>query len=127
MRARKISCLHCAGPTCRDPGYDGVKSEAPYCPACDAVWQKAACVVCGEVFLVDVTRHRGGHHCAPGTERRIEAGVIYVNRPQGATTGAWPGFQAFAGWKGSSSTGKAIGSFYYLPQYLREQSLTWVE
>ena len=60
-------------------------------------------------------------------ERRIEAGVIYVNRPQGATTGAWPGFQAFAGWKGSSSTGKAIGSFYYLPQYLREQSLTWVE
>ncbi|MFO1467227.1 MAG: aldehyde dehydrogenase family protein [Steroidobacteraceae bacterium] len=60
-------------------------------------------------------------------ERRIEAGVIYVNRPQGSTTGAWPGYQAFAGWKGSSSTGKAIGSFYYLPQYLREQSLTWVE
>lgn len=60
-------------------------------------------------------------------ERRIEAGVLYVNRPQGATTGAWPGYQAFAGWKGSSSTGKAIGSFYYLPQYLREQSLTWVE
>jgi acyl-CoA reductase-like NAD-dependent aldehyde dehydrogenase len=59
--------------------------------------------------------------------RRIEAGVIYFNRPQGATTGAWPGYQAFAGWKGSSSTGKAIGSFYYLPQYLREQSQTWVE
>lgn len=57
----------------------------------------------------------------------IEAGVIYLNRPQGATTGAWPGYQAFAGWKGSSSTGKAIGSFYYLPQYLREQSQTRVE
>lgn len=58
---------------------------------------------------------------------RIEAGVTYVNRPQGATTGAWPGYQAFGGWKGSGSTGKAIGSFYYLPQYLREQSQTWVE
>jgi 1-pyrroline-5-carboxylate dehydrogenase len=57
----------------------------------------------------------------------IEAGVTYLNRPQGATTGAWPGYQAFGGWKGSGSTGKAIGSFYYLPQYLREQSQTWVE
>ncbi len=58
---------------------------------------------------------------------RIEAGVTYANRPQGATTGAWPGYQPFGGWKGSGSTGKAIGSFYYLPQYLREQSQTWVE
>lgn len=57
----------------------------------------------------------------------IEAGVTYANRPQGATTGAWPGYQAFGGWKGSGSTGKAIGSFYYLPQYLREQSQTIVE
>ena len=57
----------------------------------------------------------------------IEAGVTYVNRPQGATTGAWPGYQPFGGWKGSGSTGKAIGSFYYLPQYMREQSQTWVE
>jgi len=57
----------------------------------------------------------------------IEAGVVYVNRPQGATTGAWPGYQAFGGWKGSGSTGKAIGSFYYLPLYLREQSQTVVE
>jgi acyl-CoA reductase-like NAD-dependent aldehyde dehydrogenase len=56
-----------------------------------------------------------------------EAGVTYVNRPQGATTGAWPGYQAFGGWKGSGSTGKAIGSFYYLPQYMREQSQTIVE
>jgi 1-pyrroline-5-carboxylate dehydrogenase len=58
---------------------------------------------------------------------RIQAGVTYVNRPQGATTGAWPGYQAFGGWKGSGSTGKAIGSFYYLPQYMREQSQTVVE
>lgn len=58
---------------------------------------------------------------------RIEAGVTYVNRPQGATTGAWPGYQAFGGWKGSGSTGKAIGSFWYLPQYLREQSQTVVD
>ena len=58
---------------------------------------------------------------------QVEAGVTYVNRPQGATTGAWPWYQAFGGWKGSGSTGKAIGSFYYLPQYLREQSQTIVE
>lgn len=57
----------------------------------------------------------------------IEAGVTYANRPQGATTGAWPGYQPFGGWKGSGTTGKAIGSFYYLPQYLREQSQTVVE
>jgi acyl-CoA reductase-like NAD-dependent aldehyde dehydrogenase len=56
-----------------------------------------------------------------------EAGVCYANRPQGATTGAWPGYQAFGGWKGSGNTGKAIGSFYYLPQYMREQSQTIVE
>lgn len=58
---------------------------------------------------------------------RIEAGVTYVNRPQGATTGAWPGYQPFGGWKASGTTGKAIGSFYYLPQYLREQSQTVVD
>ncbi len=59
--------------------------------------------------------------------QNIEAGVTYANRPQGATTGAWPGYQPFAGWKGSGNTGKAIASFYYLPQYLREQSQTVVE
>lgn len=56
----------------------------------------------------------------------VEAGVCYANRPQGATTGAWPGHQPFGGWKGSGSTGKAAGSFYYLPQYLREQGRTVV-
>ncbi|MGC4395457.1 aldehyde dehydrogenase family protein [Hydrogenophaga sp. T2] len=54
----------------------------------------------------------------------IEAGVTYVNRPLGATTGAWPGYQPFGGWKGSGSTGKALASFHYLPQYMREQSQT---
>jgi acyl-CoA reductase-like NAD-dependent aldehyde dehydrogenase len=60
-------------------------------------------------------------------QEHIEAGVTFANRPQGATTGAWPGYQAFGGWKGSGNTGKAIASFYYLPQYLREQSQTVVD
>ena len=55
-----------------------------------------------------------------------EAGVCYANRPQGATTGAWPGHQPFGGWKGSGSTGKSAGSFYYLPQFLKEQGRTVV-
>lgn len=54
----------------------------------------------------------------------IEAGVCYANRPQGATTGAWPGFQPFGGWKGSGSTGKNAGGHYYLPLYMHEQSQT---
>lgn len=57
----------------------------------------------------------------------IQAGVLYVNRASGATTGAWPGYQSFGGWKGSGSTGKAAGSFYYLPQYMHEQSQTVVD
>lgn len=57
----------------------------------------------------------------------IEAGVLYVNRDTGATTGAWPGYQSFGGWKASTGTGKAAGSFYYLQQYMREQSQTVVE
>ena len=57
----------------------------------------------------------------------IEAGVLYVNRRAGATTGAWPGIQAFGGWKGSGSTGKAGLSMYYVAQFLREQSHTVVD
>jgi 1-pyrroline-5-carboxylate dehydrogenase len=56
----------------------------------------------------------------------IEAGVVYVNRAAGATTGAWPGVQPFGGWKGSGSAGKAGGGLYYVQQYLREQSRTVV-
>ncbi len=69
----------------------------------------------------------GAEHEIDGFLERIEAGVVYVNRPQGATTGAWPGYQPFGGWKASGSTGKAIGSFWYLPLYLREQSQTVVD
>lgn len=57
----------------------------------------------------------------------IEAGVLYVNRETGATTGAWPGYQAFGGWKGSGSTGKAGGSLYYVQQYMHEQSQTVID
>jgi 1-pyrroline-5-carboxylate dehydrogenase len=57
----------------------------------------------------------------------IEAGVIYVNRRAGATTGAWPGIQPFGGWKGSTATGKAGGGFYYVQQFMREQSQTIVD
>lgn len=57
----------------------------------------------------------------------IEAGVTYANRPQGATTGAWPGFQPFGGWKGSGSTGKNAGGHYYLQLYMREQINTVIE
>ena len=59
--------------------------------------------------------------------RNIQAGVTYANRPQGATTGAWPGFQPFGGWKGSGSSGKNAGGHYYLPLYLHEQIQTLIE
>ena len=55
---------------------------------------------------------------------RIHAGVVYVNRRAGSTTGAWPGVQPFGGWKASGTTGKAGGGPYYVMQYLREQSRT---
>jgi 1-pyrroline-5-carboxylate dehydrogenase len=54
----------------------------------------------------------------------IQAGVIYVNREKGATTGAWPGVQPFGGWKASGSTSRGGGGIYYVQQYLREQSQT---
>ena len=57
----------------------------------------------------------------------IEAGVNYANRPQGATTGAWPGFQPFGGWKGSGSSGKNAGGHYYLQLYMHEQIRTLVK
>jgi 1-pyrroline-5-carboxylate dehydrogenase len=57
---------------------------------------------------------------------RVEAGVVYVNRRAGATTGAWPGVQPFGGWKGSGSSGKASGGLYYVQQFMREQSRTIV-
>jgi 1-pyrroline-5-carboxylate dehydrogenase len=54
----------------------------------------------------------------------IQAGVVYVNRRAGATTGAWPGIQSFGGWKGSGSSGKGGLGPYYVQQFVREQSQT---
>jgi 1-pyrroline-5-carboxylate dehydrogenase len=54
----------------------------------------------------------------------MEAGVLYVNRRTGATTGAWPGVQSFCGWKGSGMTGRGGCGPYYVGQFLREQSRT---
>ena len=55
---------------------------------------------------------------------RAEAGVLFVNRREGATTGAWPGIQAFCGWKQSGVSGKGGLGPHYLPQFMREQSRT---
>lgn len=55
---------------------------------------------------------------------QIEAGVTYVNRAAGATTGAWPDIQSFGGWKGSGTSGAGGGGPWYLRSYLREQSRT---
>jgi 1-pyrroline-5-carboxylate dehydrogenase len=57
----------------------------------------------------------------------IEAGVTYVNRAAGATTGAWPDIQSFGGWKSSGTSGAGGGGPWYLRQYLREQSRTLVK
>jgi len=57
----------------------------------------------------------------------IEAGVTYVNRAAGATTGAWPDINPFGGWKGSGTSGTGGGGPWYLRQYLREQSRTLIK
>ena len=56
--------------------------------------------------------------------RTAQAGVLYANRRSGATTGAWPGYQTFCGWKGSGVDGKGGLGPYTIPRYMREQSLT---
>lgn len=50
-----------------------------------------------------------------------QAGVNYLNRSQGSTTGAWPAYQSFGGWKASGSSGVGAGGPYYLQRYSREQ------
>jgi 1-pyrroline-5-carboxylate dehydrogenase len=55
----------------------------------------------------------------------MQAGVLYVNRRLGATTGARVGVQTFGGWKGSGSTGRNSYGPYYLHGFLREQSQTF--
>jgi 1-pyrroline-5-carboxylate dehydrogenase len=57
---------------------------------------------------------------------QIQAGTTYANRPQGATTGAWPGFQPFGGWKGSGASGKNGGGLYYVQLYMHEQIRTLI-
>ena len=57
---------------------------------------------------------------------RIESGMCYVNRFQSATTGALVQAQPFGGWKFSGTTGKFAGGYWYLPQFMREQSRTVV-
>lgn len=57
----------------------------------------------------------------------MDSGVLYANRRTGATTGAWPGVQAFCGWKSSGSTGKGGCGPYYVAQFMREQSQTRME
>ena len=72
----------------------------------------------------------GFFSCEPGEIDKflehVQAGVVYVNRRAGATTGAWPGVQPFGGWKGSGSSGKSSGGLYYVQQFMREQSRTVV-
>jgi 1-pyrroline-5-carboxylate dehydrogenase len=58
---------------------------------------------------------------------KIEAGVVYINRPKSSTTGALVGKQSFGGWKSSGISGKGTGGKYYLTQFMREQSQTIVE
>ena len=53
-----------------------------------------------------------------------DVGVVYANRARGASTGAIVGSQPFVGWKMSGISGKGTGSYYYLQQFLREQSQT---
>jgi 1-pyrroline-5-carboxylate dehydrogenase len=94
-------------------------------------------LVVGEVDSLDEALDEANDTCtasppasSAGTRRdralpeRIEAGVVYVNRRAGATTGAWPGIQSFGGWKGSGSSGKSGLGPYYVQQFLREQSQT---
>jgi len=57
----------------------------------------------------------------------IESGMCYVNRNQSATTGALVQAQPFGGWKFSGTTGKFAGGYWYLQQFMREQSRTRVE
>lgn len=57
---------------------------------------------------------------------RIESGMCYVNRHQSATTGALVQAQPFGGWKSSGTTSKFAGGYWYLSQFMREQTRTVV-
>ncbi len=55
---------------------------------------------------------------------KIQAGVVYANRSDSATTAALVSSQPFVGWKYSGSTGKGAGADDYLPQFMRSQTQT---
>jgi len=55
---------------------------------------------------------------------KIQAGVVYTNRPASATTAALVSSQPFVGWKNSGSTGKGAGGENYLQQFMRTQTQT---
>lgn len=55
----------------------------------------------------------------------MEAGVLYANRPSSSTTGAWPGFQVFSGWKGSGTTGKGASFFFQLAENRTRRPSGW--
>jgi len=57
----------------------------------------------------------------------IESGMCYANRSQSATTGALVQAQPFGGWKFSGTTGTLAGGYWYLQQFMREQSRTRVK
>ncbi len=59
--------------------------------------------------------------------RECHAGVMYANRAAGSTTGAVVGVQPFGGWKMSGISGKAAGGYFYLPQFMHEQSQSLYE
>ncbi len=130
---------------------DGVLSQGYYCaptlaagvPADHRLWAHEMFVPIAMIAAIDsieegVQRANAGPYGLTagfyGSKKEvdwffehIEAGVAYANRPQGATTGAWPGFQPFGGWKGSGSSGKNGGGPYYLQLYMREQSRALLE
>ncbi len=145
-RLRELGRIHVGGAALSGPGRDRGWYVAPTVATIghdDPLWRAelfVPLVLVGEVDSVDEGIERandsdygltaGFYGASDEIDHflaRIEAGVTYVNRPQGATTGAWPGYQPFGGWKGSGTTGKSIGSFWYLPLYLREQSQTVVD
>ncbi|GMV02324.1 MAG: aldehyde dehydrogenase family protein [Burkholderiaceae bacterium] len=145
-RLRQVGCIDAGGRALEDGALARGWFVAPTvasAPRDDALWRDehfVPLVLLSEVDSLDeaideanrsdyglTAGFYGAHDQIDTFLDRIEAGVTYVNRPQGATTGAWPGYQPFGGWKASGTTGKAIGSFWYLPLYLREQSQTIVD
>lgn len=55
---------------------------------------------------------------------RIKAGLLYVNRKEGATTGLIVGIRPLMGWKSSSTFTKGIGGEYFLTEFMKEQIIT---